>query len=46
VTVLDKGQRVVELDGIEEILREKRQKTTTAMAEVGNEGIRLLDLGR
>ena len=39
---------LVELDGIEELLREKRQKTTKAMAEAeaGNEGIRLLDLGR
>jgi len=37
---------VVELDGIDELLREKRQRTTKAMAEAGNEGIRLLDLGR
>ena len=37
---------VVELDGIEELLLDKRQKTTKAMAEVGNEGIHLLDLGR
>ena len=37
---------VVELDGIEDLLREKRQKIARAMTEVGGEGIRLLDLGR
>jgi len=37
---------MVELEGIEDLLREKRQKTARAMTEVGGEGIRLLDLGR
>lgn len=37
---------VVDLEGIEELLREKRQRTSTSMAKACDEGIRLLDLGR
>jgi carbon-monoxide dehydrogenase iron sulfur subunit len=41
-----KALEVVELEEIEDLLRESRQKTARAMTEVGSEGIRLLDLGR
>jgi carbon-monoxide dehydrogenase iron sulfur subunit len=37
---------VVELDGIEELLREKRRKAVQDMAADGGNGLRLLDLGR
>jgi carbon-monoxide dehydrogenase iron sulfur subunit len=41
-----KALEVVELDRIEEMLRERRLKTTKSMTDSGGEGIRLLDLGR
>ena len=46
VALWQTGLEVVEVDGIEDLLREKRQKTARAMTQVGGEGIRLLDLGR
>ena len=42
-----KALEVVELEEIEELLREKRRKTAEGMSEDSGEGVnRLLDLGR
>ena len=41
-----KALEVVELDGIEELLGEKRRETADEMARSDKEGIRLLDVGR
>jgi Fe-S-cluster-containing hydrogenase component 2 len=41
-----KALEVVELEEIEDLLRENRQKTTSSMVEARGEGIRILNFGR